>query len=103
MIEGNFRWFSSSDSVKKDDLSGYQPQLDLKSRIFKLRFPKRSATDALDRWVQEGGKVSVSELRNITTELKRAQRYKHALEVYIQIYVFLLYFYVRRKCSGYLV
>ncbi|XP_034679762.1 pentatricopeptide repeat-containing protein At5g09450, mitochondrial isoform X2 [Vitis riparia] len=54
---------------------------DLKSRIFKLRLPKRSATNVLQRWVGEGNQVHISELRNISKELRRAQRYKHALEI----------------------
>ncbi|KAL6331790.1 hypothetical protein AAG906_020132 [Vitis piasezkii] len=54
---------------------------DLKSRIFKLRLPKRSVTNVLQRWLGEGNQVHISELRNISKELRRAQRYKHALEV----------------------
>ncbi|KAK1302812.1 Pentatricopeptide repeat-containing protein [Acorus calamus] len=53
---------------------------DMKSRVFRLRLPKRSATNALQRWVDEGREVSLPELRNISKELRRAQRYKHALE-----------------------
>ncbi|RWW27257.1 hypothetical protein GW17_00008325 [Ensete ventricosum] len=53
----------------------------LRRRIFRLRLPKRSATDALDRWAGEGRTVTASELRQITKDLMRSQRYKHALEV----------------------
>ncbi|XP_008806388.3 pentatricopeptide repeat-containing protein At5g27460-like [Phoenix dactylifera] len=54
---------------------------DLRSRLFRLRFPKRSATAALDKWVGEGRKVTASDLRQIAKDLKRSQRYKHALEI----------------------
>ncbi|KAH7655514.1 ArsR-like helix-turn-helix domain-containing protein, partial [Dioscorea alata] len=57
------------------------PGDDLRSRIFRLRLPKRSATAALERWVSEGRQVSASELRLIARDLKRSQRYKHALEI----------------------
>lgn len=59
---------------------------DLRSRIFRLRHPKRSATAALERWVSEGRQVSASELRLIARDLKRSQRYKHALEVSSSLY-----------------
>ncbi|KAK6945786.1 Pentatricopeptide repeat [Dillenia turbinata] len=54
---------------------------DLKSRIFRLRLPKRSATNVLQKWIGEGNSVSISDLRNISKELRKAQRYKHALEI----------------------
>ncbi|MQM01999.1 hypothetical protein Taro_034763 [Colocasia esculenta] len=54
---------------------------DLKARIFRLRFPKRSATAAVEKWVGEGKKVMAAELRRIAGDLRRAQRFKHALEI----------------------
>ncbi|XP_073146453.1 pentatricopeptide repeat-containing protein At5g09450, mitochondrial-like [Henckelia pumila] len=54
---------------------------DLRSRIFRVRLPKRSATNVLQKWVNEGRDVTVSELRNISRDLSRSHRYKHALEV----------------------
>lgn len=60
---------------------------DLKCRIFKLRLPKRSATNVLQRWLSEGNQIDISQLRNISRELRRAQRYKHALEVWFMIFV----------------
>nr|UPT49421.1 pentatricopeptide repeat protein AaPPR444 [Agave angustifolia] len=57
------------------------PNDDLRSRIFRLRFSKRSATAALDKWVGEGKEVTQAELRQIAKDLKRSQRYKHALEI----------------------
>ena len=75
----SFESSRSGGGVGVDDF--VKPEGDLRSRIFRLRFPKRSATEAVERWVEEGGKVSVQELRQITRELRRAQRYKHALEV----------------------
>nr|GEV47113.1 hypothetical protein [Tanacetum cinerariifolium] len=54
---------------------------DLKSRIFRLRLPKRSATNVIEKWVNEGREVKVEDLRGIGKELRRSRRYKHALEV----------------------
>lgn len=54
---------------------------DLKSRIFSLRLPKRSVTNVIQKWVGEGNEVSAPELRQISKELRKSQRYKHALEV----------------------
>ncbi|RZS10784.1 hypothetical protein BHM03_00042059 [Ensete ventricosum] len=74
----------SSVLPKSDGLSVEEepadPEDDLRSRVFRLRLPKRSATAALDRWVGEGRTVSASELRQIAKDLRRSQRYKHALE-----------------------
>lgn len=53
----------------------------LKSRIFRLRLPKRSVTNVIQKWVGEGNGISASELRQISKELRKSQRYKHALEV----------------------
>ncbi|GFP86792.1 pentatricopeptide repeat-containing protein at5g09450 mitochondrial, partial [Phtheirospermum japonicum] len=54
---------------------------DLKSRIFRLRLPKRSVTNVLQKWVSEGQKITISDLRSISKDLRKSQRYKHALEV----------------------
>lgn len=55
---------------------------DLRSRIFRLRLPKRSATTVLEKWVGEGNQITVNELREISRELRKTRRYKHALEVF---------------------
>ncbi|KAI9095750.1 hypothetical protein K1719_026310 [Acacia pycnantha] len=55
---------------------------DLRSRLFRLRLPKRSAANVLQKWVSEGNCISMSELRAISRELRKSQRYKHALEVW---------------------
>uniref|UniRef100_A0A5B7BC17 Pentatricopeptide repeat-containing protein n=1 Tax=Davidia involucrata TaxID=16924 RepID=A0A5B7BC17_DAVIN len=54
---------------------------DLKSRVFRLRLPKRSAANVLQKWVSEGNQVTISDLRHISKELRKSQRYKHALEI----------------------
>ncbi|KAJ0984662.1 hypothetical protein J5N97_003018 [Dioscorea zingiberensis] len=85
----NPRLFSSglsrteAASAHEDEVVGspLSPGDDLRSRIFRLRLPKRSATAALERWVSEGNNVTASELRRIARDLKRSQRYKHALEI----------------------
>ncbi|KAM1006009.1 pentatricopeptide repeat-containing protein At5g09450, mitochondrial [Malus sylvestris] len=53
----------------------------LKSRVFRLRQPKRSATNVLQRWVSEGNPISISDLRQISKDLSKSHRYKHALEI----------------------
>lgn len=54
---------------------------DLWARIIGLVFPRRSATMELQKWVDEGNRVSGSELRRISKQLVKFKRYKHALEV----------------------
>lgn len=54
---------------------------DLKSRIFRLRLPKRSATNVLEKWVHEGNQITIYELRQISKELRNYRRFKHALEI----------------------
>ncbi|TYJ00307.1 hypothetical protein E1A91_A13G078900v1 [Gossypium mustelinum] len=54
---------------------------DLRSRIFQLRLPKRSATTVIEKWVGEGNWVSISDLRQISKDLRKSQRFKHALEI----------------------
>ncbi|OVA15265.1 Pentatricopeptide repeat [Macleaya cordata] len=77
------RSFSSGSITMDDDLEEPQESRDndLKSRIFRLRFPKRSATTAIQKWVDEGNKVTLSELRQLAKDLRKSQRYKHALEI----------------------
>lgn len=54
---------------------------DLKSRIFRLRLPKRSATNVIEKWINEGRQISSYDLRHISKELRKSHRYKHALEL----------------------
>ncbi|KFK25252.1 hypothetical protein AALP_AA8G088000 [Arabis alpina] len=54
---------------------------DLRSRIFRLRLPKRSVTTVLEKWIGEGNQITVNELRDISRELRKTRRFKHALEV----------------------
>ncbi|KAK8952135.1 Pentatricopeptide repeat-containing protein [Platanthera zijinensis] len=54
---------------------------DLRSRILRLRFPKRSATSVIEKWIAEGRKATAPELRHIVRDLKKSQRFKHALEI----------------------
>ncbi|KAJ8619077.1 hypothetical protein MRB53_015263 [Persea americana] len=66
---------------ESSSLSSIAPKDDLRSRILRLRFPRKSAAAALQRWVGEGGKAALPELRRIALELRKSQRYKHALEI----------------------
>ncbi|XP_002522615.2 pentatricopeptide repeat-containing protein At5g09450, mitochondrial isoform X1 [Ricinus communis] len=80
-----FNHFLSSGTLRNEDLaeesSSKEIEDDLKSRIFRLRLPKRSATNIIHNWVSEGNTVTASELRNVSNELRKLQRYKHALEI----------------------
>ncbi|KAK7246716.1 hypothetical protein RIF29_41586 [Crotalaria pallida] len=73
---------SSSDFVDESPNSVVEEGDDLRSRILRLRLPKRSATNILQKWVLEGNPtVTASQLRDISKDLRRSQRYKHALEI----------------------
>ncbi|XP_062225788.1 pentatricopeptide repeat-containing protein At5g09450, mitochondrial-like [Phragmites australis] len=62
--------------------AGQEENDDLRSRIFRLGLAKRSATAALEKWAGEGRAApAAEELRRIARDLRRARRYKHALEV----------------------
>lgn len=83
-----FRSFSSTTEVVYEDPSSNCAEEengetgdDLKSRIFSLRLPKRSATNVLQKWVTDGRQVSISDLRHISKQLRNSRRFKHALEV----------------------
>ncbi|XP_010547648.1 PREDICTED: pentatricopeptide repeat-containing protein At5g09450, mitochondrial [Tarenaya hassleriana] len=69
---GRARVEESVESGEKDDL---------KSKIFRLRLPKRSATTVLEKWAGAGNRITADELREISRELRRTNRYKHALEI----------------------
>ncbi|KAF7139927.1 hypothetical protein RHSIM_Rhsim06G0075400 [Rhododendron simsii] len=80
-------WRPISSRAFPTDVSGESPRSverrrsdDLRSRILGLVFPRRSATALLQDWVDDGHKVSVLELRRISTGLMKLRRYKHALE-----------------------
>ncbi|KAJ1700132.1 hypothetical protein LUZ63_008644 [Rhynchospora breviuscula] len=70
------RPFSTSTSK-----TNFDPSDDLRSRLLRLRFPKRSATAALERWVAEGREAPAGALREAVGDLSRCGQYKHALEV----------------------
>ncbi|KAH7865364.1 hypothetical protein Vadar_005652 [Vaccinium darrowii] len=64
-----------------EDGNGGEADDDLKSRIFRLRLPKRSATTVLQKWASEGREITASDLRLISRELRNSRRFKHALEI----------------------
>ncbi|ESR34081.1 hypothetical protein CICLE_v10006919mg [Citrus x clementina] len=72
---------SSQNECLDEETSNSDGKDDLKSRIFRISLPKRSATNVIQRWVSEGNQATVSELRHILKELRKSQRYKHALEI----------------------
>lgn len=72
----------SSGASSTDLVEDYVENDDLKSRIFRLRQPKRSATNVIQKWINEGNQITISQLRLISKDLRKSQRYKHALEVF---------------------
>lgn len=54
---------------------------DLRSRILRLRLPKRSAIKVLQNWVDLGNPITLSELRSICSDLRKSNCFKHALEI----------------------
>ncbi|XP_062021635.1 pentatricopeptide repeat-containing protein At5g09450, mitochondrial isoform X1 [Rosa rugosa] len=72
---------SFSSGALSESLQDSQEIDDLKTRIFRLRLPKRSVTNVLEKWVYEGNQITISELRQISKDLRMSQRHKHALEV----------------------
>uniref|UniRef100_A0A6N2LI18 Pentacotripeptide-repeat region of PRORP domain-containing protein n=1 Tax=Salix viminalis TaxID=40686 RepID=A0A6N2LI18_SALVM len=71
---------SASEFLEEEELNSKENEDDLKGRIFRLRLPKRSVTNVIDKWAREGNAVSAYELRHISKELRKSQRFKHALE-----------------------
>ncbi|KAF8052141.1 hypothetical protein N665_1597s0007 [Sinapis alba] len=76
-----YKPYSADAAIGSSPVEEPDEKDDLKSRIFRLRLPKRSATTVLEKWVGEGNQITVNELRDISRELRRTRRYKHALEV----------------------
>ncbi|KAL5547658.1 hypothetical protein UlMin_002889 [Ulmus minor] len=70
-----------SGAPESDFVQDSKQNDDLKSRIFSLRLPKRSVANVLQRWVSEGNPINASELRQISKQLRKSRRYKHALEI----------------------
>lgn len=79
---------SVSSGAVSEFVQDSQESDDLKTRIFRLRLPKRSVTNVLQKWVYEGNQITISELRQISKDLRMSQRHKHALEVWIFSFFF---------------
>ncbi|PIA30787.1 hypothetical protein AQUCO_05400115v1 [Aquilegia coerulea] len=50
-------------------------------RLLSLIYPKRSAVVIIRKWTEEGKTVQKYELNRVVRELRKAKRYKHALEI----------------------
>ncbi|XP_051147472.1 pentatricopeptide repeat-containing protein At5g09450, mitochondrial [Andrographis paniculata] len=75
---------SESSAIANDgDVDGLvrEENDDLRSKILRLRLPKRSATNVLQNWVDDGNRIAISELRSICNELRKSNSFKHALEI----------------------
>ncbi|KAL9231908.1 hypothetical protein vseg_007069 [Gypsophila vaccaria] len=66
---------------ENDDVVSETREDDLKSRILRIRLPKRSATNIIQKWIDEGNSVTLPQLRHIFRQLRHSRRYKHALEI----------------------
>ncbi|XP_061988164.1 pentatricopeptide repeat-containing protein At5g27460 [Rosa rugosa] len=82
-VAGLKRWVPHSDAWRQmSSLSSpSSPVAELKSKIFKLKNPELSATAVVQDWVDQGHKVSVAELRRISIQFLKSQRFGHALQV----------------------
>ncbi|KAI3961328.1 hypothetical protein MKX01_007042 [Papaver californicum] len=72
---------SSLNNHIEEESENQENDDNLKTRLFKLRFPKRSATTAIQKWVNEGNQVTLPELRQLAKDLNKYHRFKHALEI----------------------
>lgn len=93
-LRPNLSRLFSSGALSTECVQDSQENDDLKSRIFRVRLPKRSVTNVLQNWVSEGNQITLSELRHISKDLRKSQRYKHALEVGNFSLFFSFWFYV---------
>ncbi|GAV66793.1 PPR domain-containing protein [Cephalotus follicularis] len=76
-LEARNQWRRLISSTTKSTIS----KGDLKREILRLRYPRRSATAVIQNWVNEGHKITVPELRYISSQLVKTKRFKHALEI----------------------
>ncbi|KAI3992898.1 hypothetical protein MKX01_034248 [Papaver californicum] len=72
---------SSLNNHIEEESENQENDDNLKTRLFKLRFPKRSATTAIQKWINEGNQVTLPELRQLAKDLNKSHRFKHALEI----------------------
>eukprot|EP01018_Ginkgo_biloba_P007817 Gb_14212 [translate_table: standard] len=68
------------EEVSKEPLSEPLPY-NLYRRISRLGDPKHSAVTALEQWIREGRRPKKWQLKRIVKELRKYNRYKHALEI----------------------
>lgn len=72
---------SPMDKVGESSLKYSNANGNLKREILRLKLPGESAAYVLQNWVDNGGKVTISQLRYISGILAKSRRYNHALEV----------------------
>ncbi|XP_008219370.1 PREDICTED: pentatricopeptide repeat-containing protein At5g27460 [Prunus mume] len=81
-FENSVRWRRQLSSLCSSSLPVERRKDDeLKSKIFGLKNPGRSATTVIQKWVDRGNKVSVLELRRISIQLLKSKRFDHALQI----------------------
>ncbi|EEF48579.1 pentatricopeptide repeat-containing protein, putative [Ricinus communis] len=68
-------------SLSTSPKNGYTNS-NLKNQIMKLKSPGLNITSILQKWIDNGHKVTVSQLRYINGLLVKSKRYKHALEIF---------------------
>ncbi|KAG8632861.1 pentatricopeptide repeat-containing protein At5g27460 [Manihot esculenta] len=73
---------SPMDKVGESSLKYSNANGNLKREILRLKLPGESAAYVLQNWVDNGGKVTISQLRYISGILAKSRRYNHALEIF---------------------
>lgn len=59
----------------------------LYSKISPLGDPRINVTPELDKWIENGRKVSVAELQRIIHDLRKRKRFTQALQVHTQTHI----------------
>ncbi|KAM1291305.1 hypothetical protein EV1_018225 [Malus domestica] len=74
LVSQFFRLLSSrgAGAVNAEFVQDYEESDNLNSRVFRLRQPKRSASNVPQRWVSEGNPISISDLRQISKDLSKS-------------------------------
>ena len=76
------RAFSVGVTEERFELKG-----NLNTRILGLKSSNGSPFSLLQKWVDQGNKLSISELRHISSKLIKLRRYQHALEVWFPCFL----------------
>ncbi|KDP41442.1 hypothetical protein JCGZ_15849 [Jatropha curcas] len=79
--ERKLSMFTQINNFAESSLQYSNSNGNLKSEIMRMKSPEASATSILQKWVDNGREVTISQLRYISRLLVQSRRYKHALEI----------------------